>query len=157
MRHEIPPVIRRVWQKEDSEATVETTSYSDMQYHRGLGDSGKRIEHVTYDRGCPACTNENMVRLVQVSPVERDHVEYWCLNPGCRYFVNDELAYGTGCHPQNRPETPRIMTLSVDCPDCDRKHEVTVGHGSTVAQRHQERDANDPLPQIVCDECLEEY
>jgi len=76
-----------------------------VTHSRGFGDSGKRVQVVSHD--CPECGFDRMVRKVRVTPVERDSVQYWCLNPNCVHFVRDHLSYAChGNYPQRDTDSP---------------------------------------------------
>lgn len=91
VRDKPAPSIARKFGESDRDTEVIHRAYDTVSFQRGLGDSGRRIEVVEHD--CPACHFDRMTRHWKVSPVERDSVEYYCLNPSCLYYMGDKFSY----------------------------------------------------------------
>ena len=132
MQHDIQPVIRRQWDSADLEATVIATVADRTSYTRGLGRHGERVRVV--ELTCPCCGHEETIRSEQVIIDGKDNVSYWCLNPACRYFVSDELRHATKTRAQFAPDTPMVWDNTAICPDCERRHTVTLDsdHGHHI-------------------------
>jgi ssDNA-binding Zn-finger/Zn-ribbon topoisomerase 1 len=165
MTKSIPPVIRREWSDADRTADVLHTVRDDTNYHRGLGRSGRRVEHVSHE--CPCCGHGEMIRLVHVNPEERDGVSYWCLMPNCRYFISDELSWATKPHPMDVPESPMVWSQTHVCEDCGRRTSKVVtkaevvtfsesSHPSEASKKPTEygmKRVEDGVVKDVCDDC----
>ena len=169
MRHEIPPAIRRDWTKADSDAKIEHIVHDKSEFIRGMGDTGMKVEHVSYI--CPCCNHDEMIRLKHLNPADNHTVEYWCLMPNCRYFVADELSWATKPHPNFTPDVPEIWDQTVVCPECGDRYTVTAerngkvhclidntpvgdGRGASPASQHQDVGEDDEIPESPCDECI---
>jgi predicted RNA-binding Zn-ribbon protein involved in translation (DUF1610 family) len=149
MSHDIPPAIRRAHKREDANVEVLHTVKEDTTFHRGLGTTGRTVEHVAHE--CPCCGNDRMIRLRQIYPEDRDGVSYWCLMPNCRYFVADELSWATKPHPEHVPDGPMVWTNTAKCPQCGYRHRVEVERGSPF---HDRADAGSScIIETRCDDC----
>lgn len=146
MATDVTPAIRRDMTDEDSNAHVFQTIHEDVQRHRGLGYSGKLVEHVAFE--CPCCERDRMIRLTHVQPESRDGVTYWCLNPACRYFVSGELSWATRSHPDYEPETPEIWTQTYVCVECDEREHIEI----TKAE-YRTSEVEDGIVQHLCEAC----
>ena len=91
MRHDIAPAIGREYSEEDVDVDVISEICNRVTFHRGLGDTGYKIE--TVEKDCPSCSHDRMVRRVNVNPEIPDQVFYWCLSPTCPHFVSDQFSY----------------------------------------------------------------
>jgi len=148
--YEIPPVIRRDWTEEDTDADVESVLDDKTEFLRGMGQTGQRVEHVSGVE-CLRCGHDEMVRHTHVNPTERNGVAYWCLNPSCQYFVSDELSWATKPHPNMVPDEPMSWQQTFVCPDCDERLSKTVERHSPLHRKVEE--AGDQLPNAMCAEC----
>lgn len=143
------PAIRRQWQFEDSNTEVISTLDDSVTFHRGLGDSGSKIEIVEHD--CPECSYDRMVRYTRVFPDERDTVEYYCQRPTCPYHVGDEFSYA---RPTIGPNFPIIWSQTAFCPDCDDRHTVTVDQRPLSRQEFDAFHRDDYRHEALCDTCI---
>jgi len=150
MTHDIAPAIRRSWKQRDSEAEVLSTVEDKTRFHRGLGTSGRKVEHVEHE--CPRCTHDQMIRLVHVNPEERDGVSYWCLRPSCPHFVADELSWATKPHPSYPTDTPEVWDNTAICPRCDSRHTVELRKG--MHEQHEYDESGKIVTDVVCDDCM---
>lgn len=106
--YEPHPAIVRPYSSTDRDAEVLHTPSDTVTFSRGWGDSGKRVQVV--DHECPECSFDRMVRRVKVTPVERDSVQYWCLNPNCVHFVRDHLSHACkGNYPHRDTTAPAVV------------------------------------------------
>lgn len=104
----IPPAIVRPVKDVDNSVTVVNTPYDGVEFRRGWGDSGYRVEVVEYR--CPECSFDRMIRRVSVSPERLDEVRYWCLHPNCAHFVRTDLSHSChGSYPQREVTEPAVM------------------------------------------------
>lgn len=103
-REKDAPTVRR---HQDADAKIINQPRDTVTFTRGMGDSGFRVQTVVHD--CPECGFDRMVRRIDVSPVERNEIRYWCLNPNCVYFVRDRLSHATpGNYPNRDTDEPAI-------------------------------------------------
>jgi ribosomal protein S27AE len=149
MSRDTMPVIRRDWTSEDSNVTVEATIEDDTRFHRGLGTSGRKVERT--DKRCPWCGFKHTIRLRHIHPDDRDGVSYWCLNPQCSYFVNDELSWATKPHPEMKPDAPMVWQNTAECPDCGTRHSVVVERHSRLHELAD--DGTSCIIETPCDAC----
>lgn len=149
MTHDIAPAIRRTWKQSDSEATIISTVEDDTTFHRGLGTSGQKVQHVEQD--CPRCGHDEMVRHTHVNPEARDGASYWCLNPTCPHFVADELSWATKPHPSYPTNTPEVWDNTAECPTCNKRHTVELRKG--IADQHEYDESGDIVTDVACDDC----
>ena len=90
MAQDATPAIVRDYSSRDN-VTVLRTPYDGVNFRRGFGESGYRVE--TVEHNCPECGFDRMARRHDVSPEFLDEVRYWCLSPDCEYFVDDRFSH----------------------------------------------------------------
>jgi len=146
--HDRQPVIRREWKSDDSNAEIESTIHDNTSFHRGMGTSGRRVQH-TSGYECPFCGHDEMIRLVHVAPDSRDSVQYWCLRPNCPYFIADELSWALGPDAGRQPKTPMQWDQTHVCEDCGSRWTEAIDR-ATFADRHV---ADGIVTQFGCDRC----
>lgn len=85
-----PAIAREVTTKDAAEEILRTV-YNNVQFHRGLGDSGYRLEIVEHE--CETCGYDRMLRMYRVNPESPDEVRLWCNYPGCPDYHEDAFGY----------------------------------------------------------------
>lgn len=161
MSQSIPPSIARTWSHEDNEVTVEQELANKTRFHRGLGESGRVVEHVSgIECPNPVCESTEHVRVRRKNPEAPQQVDYWCLDPGCRHFVSDELSHHISPDPRTPSvDTPQVKDFHFTCMECDEFVEF-----STMIEIHR-TDAElfewdgEPMQSkptnVVCSQCSE--
>lgn len=107
MAQDVIPAILREYMDADRFAEVISTPYHGVDFRRGYGESGYKVETVEHE--CPECRFDRMVRRHDVHAESPDMVRYWCLNPNCMYYVSDYLSHAChGSYPQRSPQEPAV-------------------------------------------------
>jgi len=106
MTRDATPAIEGHYSDDDRGVSVLSTPYNTVSFSRGLGDSGQKIDMVKSD--CPACDHPTMLRHWSVNPTTRDTVAYYCNNPSCRHYHDNEFRYATKSPRASEPEVSRF-------------------------------------------------
>lgn len=82
---------RTAMTREDMNVEKVARLYHDVTNHRGLGDSGRKVNIVERECEHPNCGYDRQVQILHINPEMKDGVEYRCQNPNCPDFHDGRL------------------------------------------------------------------